>query len=325
MSKLLYLSNKVVTELVDPADVLRIAEETLRAHARDEIAWSTPRMLTLRDERLPALFRAKLVSITGEGIVGFRVTGTVRGLDSMSGPPTRMVLLSKGDTGEFLAMVDERWSYAIRTGAGAALAIKYLANPPVETIGMIGAGLMARGTVLALKAAVPLRRVVVTSRTQASREKLAAELAASSDLEVSAVDNPQEVLAQADASVVATTAKEPFIKDEWLRPGSTIFTMGQLQELETAAYLNTDKFVVDDWEQVLLKADMQMLTSQGLLDESRVHADMVQIVTGQKPGREHPDERIMIRSEGIATMDVSISYGLYKKALELGLGQEIEV
>ena len=63
MSKLLYLSNNVVTELVDPADVLRIAEETLRAHARDEIAWATPRMLTIRDERIPALFRAKLVGI----------------------------------------------------------------------------------------------------------------------------------------------------------------------------------------------------------------------------------------------------------------------
>jgi len=66
------------------------------------------------------------------------------------------------------------------------------------------------------------------------------------------------------------------------------------------------------------------LIGRGIFEESRVHADLSAIVTGRVPGRERPDERILIRSEGLVTMDVALAHHLYRLARERGLGQRLD-
>lgn len=321
---LLFLSLKTTLELLDPLDVIRIAEEVLVDHDKGDVIWSSPRMLTAQGPQMRAKFRTKLCALTRLPALGFRVTSSIPGAEHIDGGPTRLVLLSDPDNGEFRAIVDERWNFALRTGAGAAVALKYLHGAETSTVGLIGAGHMARGTIFALLAALPeLSKIYVTSRSPQSREKLAAELGSELGIEIVPIATAEEVLALADAVVVSTSAKAPFIAESWLRPGCTIYSMGANQELDTDCYLKVDKFVADDWGQVQLKPDMVELMGKGIFSESNVYGDLPPIVTGRKPGRECPDERIFIRSEGLVTMDVALAHHLYHLALDRGLGQAL--
>jgi len=323
---LIFLSLKTTLELLDPADVVRIAEEVLLDHDAGRVVWSEPRILVAQGSDMRAKFRTKLCAVTRLPAVGFRVTSSIAGAEHIDGAPTRMVLISDPDNGEFRAIVDERWNFALRTGAGAAVAIKYLHGSDTTTIGLIGAGHMARGTLFALMAALPkLSKVYVTSRSAQSRQKLAAEVGPELGIEVVPVATSEEVLALADAVVVSTSAKAPFIAESWLRPGCTIYSMGANQELDVDSYLKVDKFIADDWGQVQLKSDIVDLMGRGVFTEADVYGDLPQIVAGRKPGRERPDERILIRSEGLVSMDVALAHHLYTLALERGLGQVLDI
>jgi ornithine cyclodeaminase/alanine dehydrogenase-like protein (mu-crystallin family) len=321
-----FLSLQDTMNLLDPADVVRIAEETMLAHESGGIMWSDPRIVALNGAPIKARFRVKLCAVTTIPAVGFRVTSSVPGAEKLEGGPSRMVLLSDANTGEFRCILDERWTFALRTGAGAAIAIKHLHGFETDTVGLIGAGHMAKGTLYALKAALPrLKAVYVNSRSAESRERLAAEMSPELGISVVPLDSAEAVLATAGATVVSTSAKSPFISEAWIKPGATVYTMGAHQELDTPSYLKADKFIADDWGQVQLKADMVDLMGQGVFGPENVYANLPEILAGTKPGRESPTERIVVRSEGLVTMDVALAHHLYTLALERGIGQTLDV
>ncbi len=48
-----------------------------------------------------------------------------------------------------------------------------------------------------------------------------------------------------------------------------------------------------------------------------------QLVTGEKPGRQNDKEITVLMMGGMPVEDVAWSYKVYKKALEMGLGQKL--
>jgi ornithine cyclodeaminase/alanine dehydrogenase-like protein (mu-crystallin family) len=324
MPEFLYISHRLVSELVDDDTIVRIAEEILRAQAAGQTAWTSPPVVRLQSERVPAGFRVKLASVDTLSVVGCRVMGNLGAKAAPEFPQSGVVLLADPRNGQFLALVDEHRSYALRTGASAAVALRFLADPRAETAGLIGAGVIGRGVARALRAALPLRRLFVHDVSAPAIEALNEGLGAESRMEVIAVDSAEAVLGECEAVVVATTAARPFIKAAWVRPGSTICSLGEHQELETAAYLQSDKLIVDDWDHVGPKEDMRTMLKAGELDESRVYGNLAEVVAGVKPGRERASERILVRTAGLATMDVAVAHWVYQQALERGLGQRIE-
>jgi ornithine cyclodeaminase/alanine dehydrogenase-like protein (mu-crystallin family) len=177
-----------------------------------------------------------------------------------------------------------------------------------------------------LKAALPrLRRIVVTSRRPESRERIARELSTELGIEIAPVASTEEVLATVDAVVVSTSTKTPIVEERWLRPGCTIYSLGANQELDTPSYTKVDKFIADDWGQVQLKHDIVELMARKEFSEANVYGDLAEILGGRKPGRERSDERIVLRSEGLVTMDVALAEHLYNRALGRGLGQALDI
>jgi ornithine cyclodeaminase/alanine dehydrogenase-like protein (mu-crystallin family) len=53
------------------------------------------------------------------------------------------------------------------------------------------------------------------------------------------------------------------------------------------------------------------------------YADLGEIVTGQKPGRESDSQRTMSLNLGLAIEDVATARLLYRRALELGVGIDL--
>ena len=326
---LLYLSYTDVQQLLDMKTAIRLAEEALLEQAGGRVDWCEPRQMVLRSSAYPdTALKYKSCVLRGLGIAGSRIVGlnrTEAGKRVAAERPTKFILLTDPASGAFLAILDEHGSYAMRTGAGVAIAMKYLARPKCRRLGMVGSGDMAEASLLALMEVCAPEEIRVFSRTPAHRERFAEKMAARLGRQVVAVSTAEAAVRGCDIVCSATTATEPFIRDEWLDPGSTFYTMGEFQEAETTVYQNTSKFVVDDWEQVMLKVDLQALLKQGIITEQRVHADFAQLVSGQKPGRESDDERILIRSQGLVIQDIAIAHWVYRAALERGIGQTLQV
>ena len=325
-----YLSDDDVRELLDVKQAIAIGEQTLLAHARDQVDWCEPRQIMLRPAGSDTVYKQKACALRDINVAGMRVIGlnrTDEGIALALHNPSKFILLSDPDTGLFFCIMEEHWSHAVRTGICVANAAKYLARPDSRVVGMIGAGFMAKATLLALKEAelFPIDEVRVYSKRAHSREGYAEEMRRWLGLNVVACDSPQPVCEAADVLVTASSASEILVYERWLRPGVFVYSMGEYQEIETATYRAVDRLYVDDWEHCKLKIDVKTLLAEGSLADEDVYADLGEVVAGTKDGRRTPHERLMLRSQGLVTQDIAIAYWLYQQALATGRGQQLQV
>jgi ornithine cyclodeaminase len=86
-----------------------------------------------------------------------------------------------------------------------------------------------------------------------------------------------------------------------------------------------DKIVVDDLGQFRAGAfgALRPHIDAGLISEASVHAELCDIVTGAKPGRERDDETILFWHRGLSLSDIALGAAMLGKARSMGLGQEL--
>ena len=188
---------------------------------------------------------------------------------------------------------------------------------------MLGAGDTARAAVPVMAKAFALKEIRVTSRTPASRESYAKEIGQEYALNVRPVESTEEALKGADVVVSATTTSTPFVKESWLGPGITVYSIGKNQEMESDVYKKSDKFVVDSWLHCKNKSDMQRLLKENFLSEKDLYAELPELLSGQKPGRESDKERIFIRAIGLVNQDIAMANTIYQSALHKGIGTRL--
>jgi ornithine cyclodeaminase len=86
-----------------------------------------------------------------------------------------------------------------------------------------------------------------------------------------------------------------------------------------------DKIVVDDWGQAGIGplGALRAHVDSGRLSEANLHAELGQIVAGDRPGRERDDETILFWHRGLSITDVALGEALLAKARALGLGTQL--
>jgi ornithine cyclodeaminase len=70
----------------------------------------------------------------------------------------------------------------------------------------------------------------------------------------------------------------------------------------------------------MLQKDFRNTVQTGLFSREKLYAEIQELVVGQKKGREHADERILIHTTGLVSQDVALAHFLYEQALAKGLG-----
>jgi len=88
-----------------------------------------------------------------------------------------------------------------------------------------------------------------------------------------------------------------------------------------------DKVVVDDWGQARAGrfAALRAHVDSGRLSETNLHAELCQIVVGDRPGREAEAERILFWHRGLSLSDIALGHALLEKARSLGVGEALDV
>jgi N-[(2S)-2-amino-2-carboxyethyl]-L-glutamate dehydrogenase len=134
-----------------------------------------------------------------------------------------------------------------------------------------------------------------------------------------AMDSVEAVVRGADLVVGGTTSGEIVTREPWLTPGSTFISLAR-RELDPAGWSKMDKVVIDSWEFNMLQREFKRAVETGLFSREQLHAEIQELVTGAKKGREREEERILIHTCGLVSQDVALAHFLYRRALDKGLG-----
>jgi alanine dehydrogenase len=260
------------------------------------------------------------------GIAGFRVLAlnrTEEGYAVAGHRPTKHVLLSDMCSGEFFGIVDEHWSHALRTGACAAAAAKYLMVPGSDVLAITGAGYMAYASLVAITAVMKLRRVHIWARNPAKAQAFAERARSEFDLDVIAAETPRACVRDANVVITATSSPTPYLEKAWFAPGVFIYALGNWQEVDLTTYRSMT-FMVDEREQVRICPDIAKFIVEGIYDDSWVTADLGEVVALADKRRRSADEQIIVRSQGLVTQDVAQAFWIYQEARRTGRGVSLE-
>ena len=231
---------------------------------------------------------------------------------------TGLLILNDTDTGLPLSVMDCVWLTGKRTGAATAISARYLARPESSVVGILGCGVQGRTNLEALKCLFPLTKAIAYDTSEAAAKRYAEEMGARLDMEVVSVSTPKEAVTGCDIVVTAgLLQKKPHatIKSGWLDEGAFASMVDFDSYWHPDAMKETSKFCTDDTLQL-----NHYRTLGYFQDIPPIHADLGELVTGQKPGREAPEERTATANLGLALDDMAVAPLIFKQAKEKGLG-----
>lgn len=237
-----------------------------------------------------------------------------RGLPYISG----LLVLNDPDTGLPIAVMDCAWVTAMRTAAATAVAARRLARPESSVLGVLGCGVQGKTNTEALNVLFPLKRVMAYDvRPEAARD-FAHEISTRFGLEVVPVDVPRKAVAGCDMVVTAGPfVKKPHatIQPSWWDEGTFASLLDLDSYWQPAAMKEAAKFCTDDVPQFRHFQDGGYLQ-----DVPPIYADLGELVTGKKPGRENAVERTIACNLGLALGDVAVASAVYQRAVQKGIG-----
>ena len=307
----LYLSEQDVHELLTPDDAIAAVEGSFQRMATGAVGIAPRRRLKLEEGRLADMAASDL-ELGYAGVKAY--AGYAEGA-------AFVVALFAADRPELVALIEAAQLGRLRTGAASAVAAKYLAREGSQSLGVIGCGGQAETQVACIRSAVPtIERVVAYCRTERNLRAFCKRVGAEG------AESNREA-AEQDVVVTITTSRDPVLRGEWLRPGALVCAAGAnnsaARELDNVV-LERASLVCCDWrEQARIEsADLIEPVQQGVLDWLEVH-ELHEVVSGELPGRQSPDDIVLFKSNGIASWDVAIAVAAVERARGRGLGREL--
>jgi ornithine cyclodeaminase len=323
LDSVLFIDYATTVKLLSVADAMAICEDIFRMHARKTVKWSNPPSQRL-DVGAPFHnhWHVKEVILEDTPVTGCRlysyyddgVTNTVGRLDC-----ARYIVLADPRTGRPLCILDEHWTYAIRSAAAAMVALKWLGPKAPRTLGLVGIGTMGENCLRCLQHLYTFEEIVCTSRRKETREAFAQKWSAKLGIPVRTLDSVEEVVRSADLAIGGTTRTDIVSREPWVKRGATFVSLAR-REMDPAGWAKFDKVVIDDWDCNMGVHEFRAMLDAGEFRREQLHADIGEVVAGLKPGRERDDERILVHTTGMVSHDIGIAWSIYQKALTQGLG-----
>lgn len=235
-----------------------------------------------------------------------------------------VIVLNDPETHFPIAIMEGGEISGMRTAGVTVLAAEYLARLGFESVALVGCGFIGRLHALGLLESFPaIERIHLYDHDRRAASALAEELGqlGHERLTVVVAESAEEAVCRGELVVPCTVTARPYIELDWLMPGAFVSNIS-IMDVKPEVYLGVDKLLVDDWEQANReRKTINQLVLAGKLKQSDLHAELGDVVRGIKPGRETPDERILLNPMGMAIEDVACAAAVYRTAREQGTGQ----
>lgn len=314
----LLITEREVEDLLDLPSVLDAVEEVLRQHAEGRATNRARRRVVLPNAGLNVM----LAGAPEIGALGLKAyTASREGYRFYT-------MLFDPEGGELLAIIQSDKMGQLRTGAASGVATKHLARQDATTLGIYGAGWQAESQLEAIAAVRDLERVIVHSRSEQKHKAFAQKMGEKLGMEIETTHSPEEPAAQ-DIVVTATSASDPVLFGEWLRPGTHVNATGSnflfKNEIDRAVVKRASFVCVDSREELGLEAgDLMASLETGVILPEAVY-EVGQVVAGQVKGRHGPEDTTLFASQGLALADMAAARLVYDRATKQDVGRDIEL
>jgi ornithine cyclodeaminase/alanine dehydrogenase-like protein (mu-crystallin family) len=221
-----------------------------------------------------------------------------------------------------VAIIQGLFLTGIRTSCVTAIGAKYGAKRNSNVVSLIGAGYQGGFQLLALNEILKIEEIRVYDISEEARERTAEGIGKKIGKRVIPCDNLEKALKDADVVVTATTARQPIIKYEWVEKASFLCNFSHDQNFEDRIVKSVNKIFVDyrkNYEHYHGQ-DVGSMIARKLMSTSDIYADLSELVTGIKKGRESDEEKILLNHGGMGTHDIAVGSIIYKLAKEKGIG-----
>jgi ornithine cyclodeaminase len=322
------LNQDEVRELLPMSECIEVMEAALASLARGDVLLPM-RQITWLPDGSSAL--ATMPAYAGHlGAVGVKVITVFPGnegteLDAHQGA----VLLFEAERGRPLLLCDATEVTAIRTAAVSGVATKHLSREDAGAVAILGSGTQARSHLEAMLAVRDVRSVRVWSRNEGHARAFADWASEARGVRIEAAPTAEDALREADLVCTTTSAREPVLLGEWLRPGTHVNAVGfsgrSGRELDTDAVARARLYVDRRESAVNEKGDVVIPLEEGAIGEDHIVGELGEVLEGRAPGRSSPEEITLFESAGLAIEDLAAAHYLHLMAAEKGIGTQVEL
>lgn len=306
------LRSSEVEDLIDLPKAMTVLEDTYRDQANGQIKAIPPLRLMNRGIRLVA------GGLDRSDRVGLRLSPT--GGDAIA-------LIYEMSSGNLLSIMNYPFS-ELRIAATVGLALERMAGSEVRSLALIGSGRLAPTLLHAATGLRPIESIKVYSRSVDRREAFARQASSDFGIEVIAVSDPREALADAEMVLVSTNSPEPALRGEWLRSGLSVFGCGRPNEFDDDTYLRASSIVVSSKTHELGYYDTDLdrplirLSQEQRIDWGDV-MELGELISRDDPPESMTDGIGVFRESQGGYSDVALAAFAHGEALRLGRGQKI--
>ena len=233
------------------------------------------------------------------------------------------VILNDPDTKLPVCVADGTAISTVRTGASGGVAIELLAKSNAEVMTICGAGAQAHTQLEAALISRPtLQKIYVYDIVAANADRfIDINKKKYPNITFVRADDVETAARESDIIDCVTLATEPFIKGAWLKKGALVMNMSDY-EVENDCVQLADKVVVDFWESIKHRmiSTVALMWKDGLFKDEELHAELGEILAGEKSPRESDDEIIYFNAVGAGILDIAVAARCYQKALRENIG-----
>jgi alanine dehydrogenase len=269
------------------------------------------------ERRPPGLFSMSAL-LPGVGRMGTRLLA-LGGAEYADGDA--MLILFDQRTKKCLSIMWDQGLHNYRTGTPAALAARTMSRPDAESIGVIGSGGIAEGTLAMVHHVRPsVKTVRVYSRSPENRERFSKLMSAYLGCDVRPVESAAEATRGADIVITATDADRPLVPDHAVGPGTHISAMAR-NEVDPVT-LRRSKIVLSS------RSATEALDPplRDPIPEASIVGDLADIVSGKAQlGYSPAVITVFAGGAPLAMWDVAAASAVFEIAGRLGLGKTISL
>ncbi len=325
----LLLTRENVHELLDmksTIDILSKAFAELAAGAVD-----MPQRTPIKVEQAPGVALFMPAFLPALGALGAKVVTVFGKNPAEHDLPAVLgtIILLDSATGNTLCVMEGGYLTAMRTGGVSGVATRFLARRDAKVHTLFGSGVQAKTQAWAVAEAAELTKCLVFSLDPPDQQQVFCDWVAEvTGVPTEVAGDPAEAVAACDILTLATSAKDPIIKGEWVKAGTHINGIGShapaMRELDTDT-VSKSRVFCDLTSACMAEAgDLMIPADNDQWNWKEVQGDLGQVIRGDVAGRRSDEEITLFKSVGLAIQDMSTAYHVYSQAVERGVGTKFE-
>ncbi len=324
------LSKENVSELLTMKDALKYVEEAYKQLTLGQAL--VPQRIAITDPA-PGLTLVMPGIIGGEmNALATKIVSVYKQNPEKYQMPTVLakIMVQDINTGDIVGIMDGSLITAMRTGAATGVSVKYLARKDSRVMGIYSAGIQARKQVVGTYWGLDqkLERCKVFDLKKETAIQFKTELEKELGIEIKIVNSGNDLLEDTDILVAATTSTTPLFDGNNVSEGTHISSIGahaaDVRELDTAIIKRASLRVAGLKEACLAEAgDYIIPIKEGIITEDDI-ISIGEIITGRSEGRKTNSDITVFKSVGISAQDVATAKLVYDRAIEQGIGKNID-